>query len=132
MPRRVWRQRSKWRILRAVENPNGRYAAFTQRMMDVVLAGPGHTPSELRRAVLGRAARLAGARGGAPAPAPFGTYVDKIAQHAYKVSDADVTALQQAGSSDDVLFEVTVAAALGAALGRLERGMAALRGEEPD
>jgi len=109
-----------------VENPPGKYAAFTQRLLDAVLAAPGHTPSELRRAVLGRAARLAGARGGAPAPAPFGGYVDKIAQHAYKVTDADVSALQQSGSSDDVLFEVTVSAALGAALGRLERGMAAL------
>ena len=78
------------------------------------------------------AARLAGARNGAPAPAPFASYVDKVAQHAYKVTDADVAALQQGGSSDDILFEVTVAAALGAALGRLERGMAALHGQEPD
>jgi alkylhydroperoxidase family enzyme len=109
-----------------------RYDAFTQRIMDAVLAGPGHTPSELRRAVLARAARLAGARSGAPAPAPFATYVDKVAQHAYKVTDADVAALKSAGSSEDAVFEVTAAAALGAALGRLERGMAALRGEEPD
>jgi hypothetical protein len=115
-----------------VENPIGRYSVFTQRIMDTVLAGPGEAPSELRRAVLARAARLAGARGGAPAPSPFGSYVDKVAQHAYKVTDGDVTALQQAGSSDDVVFEVTAAAALGAALGRLERGMAALRGQEPD
>jgi hypothetical protein len=109
-----------------------RYEVFTQRLLEAVLDAPGHTPSELRRAVLARAARLAGARGGAPAPAPFGSYVDKIAQHAYKVADADVTALQQSGNSDDVLFEVTVSAAVGAALGRLERGMAALRGEVPD
>jgi hypothetical protein len=115
-----------------VDNPIGRYSAFTQRIMDAVLAAPGQTPSELRRAVLARAARLAGARAGAPAPAPFGSYVDKVAQHAYRVTDGDVAALQQAGSSDDVLFEVTAAAALGAALGRLERGMAALRGQEPD
>jgi alkylhydroperoxidase family enzyme len=58
--------------------------------------------------------------------------VDKVAQHAYKVTDEDVAALQAAGNSDDAVFEVTVAAALGAALARLERGMAALRGEEPD
>ena len=115
-----------------MENPIGRYSVFTQRIMDTVLAGPGEAPSELRRAVLARAARLAGARGGAPAPSPFGSYVDKVAQHAYKVTDGDVTALQHAGSTDDVVFEVTAAAALGAALGRLERGMAALRGEEPD
>ena len=103
-----------------------RYDAFVAALKETVVAGPGHTPSELRRAVLARAARLAGTRSGAPAPAPFGAYVDKVAQHAYKVTDADVAALQTAGSSDDVLFEVTVAAAVGAALGRLERGMAAL------
>jgi len=109
-----------------------RYDAFVQRITDAVVAGPGETPSEVRRAVLARAARLAGARAGAPAPAPFGAYVDKVAQHAYKVTDEDVAALQAAGNSDDAVFEVTAAAALGAALARLERGMAALRGEEPD
>jgi hypothetical protein len=108
-----------------------RHEAFVQAVTDAVVTGPGKTPSELRKAVMARAARLASLRSGAPAPAPFGNYVDKIAQHAYKVTDADVTGLQQAGNSDDVMFEVTAAAALGAALGRLERGMAALRGEEP-
>src|SRR5205814_2910761 len=44
-------------------------------------------------------------------------------------TDEDLAALQRAGTSDDALFEVTVSAALGAALGRLERGLAALRGE---
>jgi len=58
-------------------------------------------------------------------------YVDTVARHAFKVTDGDVAALQRAGYSDDALFEATVAAALGAALGRLERGLAALRGEEP-
>lgn len=106
-----------------------RYDAFVQAITEAVVAGPGQTPSELRRAVLARAQRLAGARSGAPAPAPFGSYVDKVAQHAYRVTDADVAGLQQAGNSDDVMFEVTAAAALGAALGRLERGMAAVRGE---
>lgn len=65
-------------------------------------------------------------------PAPFGAYVEKVALHAYKVTDEDITALQRAGNSDDTIFEITVAAALGAALYRLERGMAALRGEEAD
>ena len=60
------------------------------------------------------------------------SYVDKVSLHAYEVTDADLGALQRAGNSDDSLFEITVAAALGAALARLERGLAALRGEEPD
>lgn len=65
-------------------------------------------------------------------PGPLAAYVDKVARHAYKVTDGDVAELQRAGHSDDALFEITVAAALGAALYRLDKGLAALRGEEPD
>lgn len=112
----------------------GRYAPFTKRLVDSVLTTPGQAPSELRRAVAARAARLGGGAGatGEPdgVPAPLVGYIDTVARHAYKVTDADVTALQRAGHSDDALFEVTVAAALGAALGRLERGLATLRGED--
>jgi alkylhydroperoxidase family enzyme len=118
---------------------SGRHAALTQRLIDSVLAAPGHTPSELRRAVLARAARLGGRRvpastpgAGDGVPAGLARYLDKVALHAHRVSDGDVAALQRVGHADDVLFELTVAAALGAALGRLERGLAALRGEEPD
>jgi len=108
---------------------NGRYAALTDRLVDAVLATPGHTPSELRRAVLVRAAKPGGAN---DLPASLAAYVDNVALHAYTVTDGDIAALQRSGSSDDALFEVTVAAALGAALGQLERGLAALRGEEPE
>jgi len=115
----------------------GRYAPYTTRLIDTVLAAPGYTPGELRRAVLARAARLGGAserlaRTTAHVPPALASYVDKVARHAYTVTDEDLGALQRAGHSDDALFEVTVSAALGAALGRLERGLAALRGEEPD
>lgn len=111
--------------------PPGRYAELTQRLTDAVLETPGHTPTELRRAVLARAGALA-RRGAAPAdgvPAELTPYVDTVARHAYKVTDGDVAALLAAGKSDDELFEVTVSAALGAALGRLDCGLAALRGE---
>jgi len=112
-----------------------RYGALTKRLVDSVLAAPGHTASELRHAVLERAARLGGRRDPADRardglPAQLAGYVDTVALHAYKVTNEDLAALQQAGNSDDVLFEVTVSAALGAALGRLERGLSALRGEK--
>ena len=129
----------------------GRYAAYTTRLVDGVLGSSCHTPRELRRAVLARAAQLSGpgsdassplsqrerGTGGEDAtgasgegiPAALAAYADKVARHAYQVTDEDLGALQRAGTSDDVLFEVTVSAALGAALGRLERGLAALRGE---
>ena len=121
----------------------GRYAAYTTRLVDGVLASPGHTSGKLRRAVLARAfgphplstpetsflSETERGSGGEDIPPALAAYVDKVARHAYEVTDEDVGALQRAGNSDDALFELTVSAALGAALGRLERGLAALRGE---
>jgi hypothetical protein len=117
-----------------MDGRTGRYAAFTKRLLDSVLATSGHTPRELRRAVLARArsSPLSGTEsgtGGADIAPDLAAYVDKVALHAYKVTDEDLAALKRAGNSDDILFEATVSAALGAALGRLERGLSALRGE---
>ena len=99
-----------------------RYENFRKRLAGSVLETPGETTTEVRLAAMQRGT----------IPAPLAAYVDKVARHAYKVTDADVAELQRAGYSDDALFEITVAAALGAALYRLDKGMAALRGEEPD
>ena len=104
-----------------------RYESFRNGLIDAVVNAPGDTPPALRKAVLDRAK---GHRDGVPEG--LRPYVDTVARHAYRVTDRDVAALQQAGHSDDALFEITVAAAVGAALHRLERGLAALRGEEPD
>src|SRR6266542_3191095 len=109
---------------------SGRYAALTHRLVNSVLAALGRTPSELRLAVLARAARLDPTPGEEDLPPALAAYLDKVALHAYKVTDEDLATLQRAGNSDGALFELTVAAALGAALGRLERGLAAVRGEE--
>lgn len=105
---------------------------WPRRLTETVLESPGHTSSQLRRAVEARAATLGGRPGaGDSVPDPLAGYVEKVAQRAYTITDADLTALGRAGYSDDELFEVTVSAALGAALARLERGLAALRGEDP-
>lgn len=98
------------------------YEAFRQRLVDAVLTTPGATPGALRRAVLVRE----------KVPAPLAPYVDNVYLRAYKVTDADLAGLARAGYSEDAVFELTVAAAVGAALKRLDRGMAALRGQEPD
>ena len=102
---------------------NGRYDVFVQRLTQGILDTPGATAPALRRAVL--------ERGKQPLPPALATYINKVDRHAYKVTDDDMKALR-ANHSEDELFELTVAAAVGAALHRLERGMAALRGEEPD
>jgi hypothetical protein len=61
-----------------------------------------------------------------PAPREFAAYLDKVRRHAYKVTDADVEAMKDAGYSDDEIFEQTVAAAVGAGLYRLDKGLACL------
>lgn len=104
-----------------------RYESHRKRLIDAVLKTPGETSEAVRRSAMDHAA---GARDRVP-PA-LTSYVDTVARHAYRVTDADVAALHAAGYSDDSLFEITVAAAVGAAMHRLERGLAALRGEEPD
>ena len=61
-----------------------------------------------------------------PAPPEFAAYLDKVRNQAYKVTDADVQALKDAGFSDDQIFEQTVAAAVDAGLHRREQGLACL------
>lgn len=61
------------------------------------------------------------------APAELASYLEKVRLHAYKVTDADVQQLKDAGFSEDEIFEETVAAAVGAGLARLEAGLATLR-----
>jgi alkylhydroperoxidase family enzyme len=51
-------------------------------------------------------------------------YVAMVREHAYRVTDADISALRAHGLSDDAIFELTVAAALGEAQRRLAAGLA--------
>jgi alkylhydroperoxidase family enzyme len=85
-------------------------------------------PSESTAPALRRAAadqRLA------EVPVNLRDYVAKVAQHAYKVTDEDVEALKQAGYSEDQIYEITAAAAVGAALKRLERATQVLEDSAP-
>ena len=66
------------------------------------------------------------ARPDRPAPPAFAAYLEKVRLHAYKVTDADVQALNDAGFSDDEIFEHTVSAAVAAGLSRLDAGLGAL------
>jgi hypothetical protein len=62
--------------------------------------------------VLDRSVRQAAAGGQAVAGA-MGALVDKVRRHAYRVTDDDVAALLVAGTTQDEVFEVAVATALG-------------------
>ena len=75
------------------------------------------------------AARLGGAdRAAQEVPQEIKGYIDKVARHAYSVTDEDFLTLKKAGYSEDQIFEITLGAALGAGLARLECGITALKG----
>lgn len=107
-----------------------RIRALMADVRAAVLGGRGVTEPAVRQAAAARAAAIGGhplSEGGA-LPEGLAAYVETVARHAYRVTDEQVAALLAAGYSEDAVFEVTVSAALGAGLARLERGLAALEG----
>jgi alkylhydroperoxidase family enzyme len=60
------------------------------------------------------------------APEGFDAYLGKVRRAAYTITDADVQALKDAGHSEDEIFELTVSAAVGAGLDRLDAALRAL------
>ena len=108
-----------------------RYQENLTTLVDTVLSGPAKTTSELRHAVEARAAALSGRQNtDVIVPDELSGWVEKVARHAYRTTDEDVESLKAAGYSEDQLFELTVAAALGASRARLERALATLGGKE--
>lgn len=90
----------------------------------------------VRRAVLhsdgasDRATRSAAADGG-ELPERLHAYLAAVRDESYRITDGQLAALKAGGVSEEEIFEVTVAAALGASLRRLDAGLRAIRGE-PD
>lgn len=113
----------------------GRHTQLADRLRTSVLEGPGTVDPAVRAAIETRAARAGGRPpsavepGDDAVPADLRSFVDRVATSAWTITDEDVTALRRAGRTEDEVFEVLVAAALGAGAARLERGLAALRGE---
>ena len=102
-----------------------RHDELFQRLRESDLESPG--------SVEGRMARASGRRGKEKkqpdlVPEVLRAYVDKLARHAYKITEEDLASLQRAGYSEDAIFELSIAAAVGVGAVRLERGLAALRG----
>jgi alkylhydroperoxidase family enzyme len=61
-----------------------------------------------------------------PAPPELAAYLDKVRRNAYAITDEDIEALTSAGYSDDVIFELTVAAAVAAGVERRAAGLGVL------
>ena len=92
-----------------------------ERVAEAILETPGDADPELR----GRVEAVAAGRD-ADLPDDLRPYVEKVARNAYKVVDADIERLRKAGYSEDAIFELTLAAALGAARSRLTAGLRAM------
>ena len=79
-------------------------------------------------AVTDRATRAARATGGDVSD-PLGSCLTKVREASHRITDGDIAALHRAGHGEEEIFELTVAAALGAALHRRDAGLRALRGD---
>lgn len=95
--------------------------AELQKAITALLHHPGATELSLRHAVLEHARSGTG-----QVPEVLREFVDKIAARPWTVSDDDFTRLRAAGYSDDQLYELTLACALGAGLQRFDAGLRAL------
>jgi hypothetical protein len=106
----------------------GPYDELAENQRRAALDSPGVTEPSLRQAVAARAAALGGgtAAGTGEIPESLRAYVDSVSLHAYRITDEDIAALGREWSEDEI-FEVSVTAAVGAGLARLERGLAILR-----
>jgi hypothetical protein len=86
--------------------------ALTRR----ILEGDGKASPSVRRAAFHNSG-LAG---------PPGALVEKVARHAYRVTDEDINAVKQSGLSEDQVFEIVVCAAIGQATRQYDMALAAL------
>ena len=82
-----------------------------------ILEGDGNASQSDRRAAFNNAGLAE----------PLGTLVDKVATHAYRVTDEDITAAKVSGLSEDQVFEIMVCAAIGQATRQYETAFAALK-----
>jgi alkylhydroperoxidase family enzyme len=92
------------------------YAARWRRLDEAILRGSGALDTRTREALAA----------GPTAPEALASYAEKVARHAYRVTDEDVRTLRAAGYSEDQIFEATLSLALGAARTRLRAGLDAL------
>jgi alkylhydroperoxidase family enzyme len=88
-----------------------------ETVIERAVEGPGKASREQRRAAFANAG---------VAPEAVRALIDKVAKHAYKVTDEDVAAAKSAGLAEDQIFELVVCAALGQAKRQLDNALAAL------
>lgn len=92
------------------------YAMKMTRLHHAVTSSPASLSNAVRQTITA----------GRNVPGLLGSYVRKVAEHAYEITDEDIASLHAAGNTDDEIFEATVSAALGAGLFRLNCVLRAL------
>jgi hypothetical protein len=102
----------------AAGDPTDRHAAAVEALRRAVFESPGATEPAVRVA----------AGSGGQLPDPTGSYAEMVRDRSYRITDTDLARLTAAGLSDDAIFEITIAAAVGAAMQRLDAGMHGVRG----
>jgi hypothetical protein len=94
-----------------------RYDRLIEQLRSATLDGPGELAPEIRRA----------AASDGELPPDLAAWAAKVREQAYATTDGEFDELVRAGHAEGAIFEITVAAALGAGLERFEAGLRALR-----
>ena len=81
-----------------------------------ILEGDGRASQAQRRAAFNNAGLAE----------PLSTLIQKVAKHAYRVTDDDIAAARASGVSEDQIFELVVCAAIGQATRQYHAALAAL------
>jgi alkylhydroperoxidase family enzyme len=87
-----------------------------QALVARILEGDGTAPRAQRRAAFANAGLAE----------PLRTLIDKVARHAYEVTDEDIAGARASGLSEDQIFELVVCAAVGQATRQYDTALAAL------
>ena len=107
-----------------------RYPPKAAKAVENLLTREASSPPALRQAVHAQAVQLAEHRPANPAddvlPDGLAAYLDQVLFHADRMTDEDMARLQAQGYPEEQIYELTLCAALGAGLARLNRGLAAL------
>ena len=101
-----------------------------QTIENVFLKTKGDTSFDLRKAIWKQAESLTQINNKvAIIPDHIRPYLEKVAFHADKITDDDIRQIKEAGYSEEEIFEMTLAATLGAAVGRVNQGIKAMKEE---
>ena len=105
------------------------YPPNVGKTIQALLTHSAVTSPEIRQSIFTRTIQLTeGVQPAEVIPDELISFVDKIIFEAYRITDEDVHLLKNSGYTEDQIFEITLCAALGAGVTRIEKGLSALRG----